>query len=44
HGCTGAHPGRHQPGWISVDVPDTGTRVEVVNESNHGSFMQVHVN
>nr|MBA3310557.1 immune inhibitor A [Nocardioidaceae bacterium] len=42
HGCTGAHPGRHQPGWISVDVPDTGTRVEVVNESNHGSFMQVH--
>ncbi len=21
HGCTGAHPGRYQPGWNSVDVP-----------------------
>ena len=44
HGCTGAHPGRYQPGWNSVDVPNTGTSVRVVSESNKGSFMNVHVN
>jgi immune inhibitor A len=43
HGCTGAHPGRYQPGWNSVDVPKTGTRVEVVSESAKNSFMNIVV-
>ncbi len=25
-----AHPGRYQPGWYSVDVPKTGTVIEIV--------------
>lgn len=45
HGCTGAHDGHHQPGWFSVDVPDTGTTIRVVDDSAGGQgFMQVRVN
>ncbi len=29
HGVTGAHVGRYQPGWYSVDVPKTGTTISV---------------
>ena len=30
HTVEGVHPGHHQPGWSSVDVPDFGVRIEVV--------------
>ncbi len=42
HGATGAHPGRYQPGWSSVQVPVTGTRVTVTSTSATG-FMQIEV-
>lgn len=41
--CTGAHPGRYQPGWYSVDIPNTGTKVRVKSVSSTG-FMQIDVN
>jgi immune inhibitor A len=44
HACTGAHAGRYQPGWASVDVPNTGTRVKVVSISGNKAFMTVKVN
>ena len=31
HGATGSHVGRYQPGWYSVDVPNTGTTIRVVS-------------
>ncbi|MDH4142642.1 MAG: immune inhibitor A [Chloroflexota bacterium] len=43
HGCTGAHPGRYQPGWNTVDIPDTGTTVRVKSVSSTG-FMQIDIN
>ena len=43
HATTGAHAGRYQPGWSSVDVPDTGTTVRVKSVSSTG-FMQVDIN
>ncbi len=36
HACTGEHEGRYQPGWYSVDVPNTGTRVQVKSVNSHG--------
>lgn len=33
HGATGAHPGRYQPGWYGVDVPKTGTTIEVKEQN-----------
>jgi immune inhibitor A len=42
HGTTPNHPGRYQPGWASVDVPNTGTRVTVKSVSRTG-FMQIEV-
>ncbi len=42
HGATGAHPGRYQPGWSSVQVPNTGTVVRVKSVSGTG-FMQIEV-
>jgi immune inhibitor A len=42
HGTTPNHPGRYQPGWASVDVPSTGTRVTVKSMSRTG-FMQIEV-
>ena len=30
HGATGAHVGRYQPGWYSVDPPNTGTTITVM--------------
>jgi immune inhibitor A len=44
HACTDAHAGRYQPGWASVDVPNTGTRVKVVSISGNKAFMTVKVN
>jgi immune inhibitor A len=44
HACTGAHAGHYQPGWSSVDVPDTGTRIKVVSVSGNKAFMTVRVN
>ena len=35
---------RYQPGWNSVKVPKTGTKIRIVNYSAQGNFMQVNVN
>ena len=35
HG-SGAHTGRYQPGWYSVDVPKTGTTIRVVKVDKRG--------
>jgi len=43
HAATGAHVGRYEPGWYSVNVPKTGTTIRVVNTSAHGQFMKVRV-
>jgi immune inhibitor A len=43
HGATGAHPGRYQPGWYSVDVPKTGTTIRVVSTSKQGNQLNVEV-
>ena len=32
HEVGGIHPGRYQPGWYGVDVPDTGTTIRVVSD------------
>ena len=39
HAATGEHQGRYQPGWYSVQVPDTGTNVRVQKELKDGSLM-----
>jgi immune inhibitor A len=36
------HAGRYQPGWYSVDVPNTGTRIRVMDVDRNG-VMSVHV-
>ena len=33
---TGAHPGRYQPGWYSVNVPKTGTTMRVADDTGDG--------
>ncbi|HYH34314.1 MAG TPA: immune inhibitor A domain-containing protein [Nocardioides sp.] len=33
---TETHPGHYQPGWYSVDVPETGTTVRVVRVRKNG--------
>jgi immune inhibitor A len=38
HGATGDHPGRYQPGWYSVKVPNTGTTIKVVKKNPDGSL------
>ncbi len=43
HACTGAHAGRYQPGWYSVNIPNTGTKVRVKSVSSTG-FMQIDIN
>ncbi len=43
HACTGAHVGRYQPGWNGVDVPKTGTTIQVVSESKQGNALNVLV-
>lgn len=43
HGATGAHPGRYQPGWYSVDVPKTGTTIRVVSTSKQGGDLNLLV-
>jgi immune inhibitor A len=40
HGATGAHPGRWQPGWFSVNPPKTGTTITVKKD---GKVMTVEV-
>jgi len=44
HGCTGDHPGFHQPGWYSVDVPPTGTTVNVTGRYAGGTVLGIRVN
>ncbi len=43
HACTGSHDGHYQPGWYSVNIPNTGTTVRVKSISSTG-FMQVDIN
>jgi len=42
-GHTAASHGRHQVGWMSVNVPKTGTLIEVKSTSAQGFFMNVAV-
>ena len=42
-GHSAASHGRYQPGWMSVNVPKTGTYIRVKNTSAHDGFMQVEV-
>jgi immune inhibitor A len=39
----GEHTGHYQPGWYSVDIPNTGTMVRVKSVSSTG-FMHIDVN
>jgi len=43
-GPGGTHPGRYQPGWYSVDVPKTGTTIQVVSQSKQGNQLNLQVN
>ena len=43
HGATGSHQGHYQPGWSSVKLPTTGTRIRVQGVSAQGLFMNVLV-
>ena len=43
HGATGSHVGRYQPGWYGVNVPNTGTQIEVKGESHGGDVLKVEV-
>ena len=40
-GYGGAAAGRYQPGWYSVDLPNTGTQIKVVGVN--GGAMTVRV-
>jgi immune inhibitor A len=42
HATTGNHEGRYQPGWFSVDVPETGTTIKV-GKVNRKKWMTVRV-
>ena len=42
-GADGKHVGRHQPGWLSVNVPKTGTTIRVQGISDNGFFAQIQV-
>jgi immune inhibitor A len=37
------HPGRYQPGWYGVDVPNTGTTIRVVKVNKRTGAMTVRV-
>ncbi len=41
HAATGDHVGRYQPGWFSVDPPNTGTEIKVLGVN--GGAMTVRV-
>ncbi len=41
HAATGDHQGRYQPGWYGVDVPQTGTTIEVT--STNGSLLNFDI-
>ena len=41
HARDGAHAGRYQPGWYSVDPPKTGTEIKVLGVN--GGAMTVRV-
>jgi immune inhibitor A len=41
HAATGDHAGRYQPGWFSVDPPNTGTQIKVLGVN--GGAMTVRV-
>jgi immune inhibitor A len=42
HGCSD-HPGSYKPGWMGVDVPNTGTTIKVLKINKKG-VMTVKVN
>ena len=44
HACTGDHVGRYQPGWYTVNIPNTGTTVRVRSVSNNGFNMRIEIN
>lgn len=44
HACTGGHVGRYQPGWYTVNIPNTGTTVRVRSVSNNGFNMRIEIN
>lgn len=44
HACTGSHIGRYQPGWYSVNIPNTGTTVRVTHVNKKGTDMRIEVN
>ncbi len=44
HAATGSHAGRYQPGWYSVDVPKTGTKIQVVSQSKQGGQLNLQIN
>ena len=35
HASTGNHVGRYQPGWVGVNVPNTGTIITVLSKNYH---------
>ncbi|WP_208542905.1 immune inhibitor A domain-containing protein [Nocardioides euryhalodurans] len=41
HGATGSHPGRYQPGWYSVKVPNTGTTMKVLGTDGPTTWIRV---
>ncbi len=38
HSVEGVHPGHHQPGWSSVNVPDFGVTIKVVKVADNGDL------
>jgi immune inhibitor A len=40
-GATGNHPGRYQPGWYSVRVPETGTTMRVLATDGPTTWIRV---
>lgn len=43
-GHTAAAHGRYQPGWTGVNVPQTGTKIKVLDEERGGRVLEVAVN
>lgn len=41
--AAGTHPGHYQPGWYSVNVPKTGTKITVVKVNKKSGVMTVKV-
>ena len=43
-GHSAASHGRHQVSWLSVDPPDTGTKIRVKSTNEKDLFMHIEVN